>query len=42
VTELKSLPAAQAIEDFDAIRSLTPAADTELLALNDDLLALRP
>jgi anti-sigma factor RsiW len=37
-------PSAEALENFEAIRGLgsTPAGDEELLALNDDLLALMP
>jgi hypothetical protein len=44
VATVQELPSAEALEDFDAIRGLssTPAADEELLALNEDLLALMP
>lgn len=44
VATVEKLPSAEVLEDFEAIRGLssTPAADEELLALNEDLLALMP
>ena len=44
VATVQKLPSAKVLEDFEAIRGLssTPAADEELLALNDDLVALMP
>jgi hypothetical protein len=44
VATVESPPSAEVLENFEAIRCLsaTPAADEELLALNDDLLALMP
>ena len=44
VATVQKLPSAELLEDFEAIRGLssTPAADEELLALNEDLLALMP
>jgi anti-sigma factor RsiW len=44
VATVESLPSTEALQDFEAIRrlSLTPAGDEELLALNEELRALRP
>ena len=44
VATVESPPSAEVLENFEAIRSLsaTPAADEELLALNEELSALMP
>ena len=44
VATVQRPPSAEVLKDFDAILGLssTPAADEELLALNEDLLALMP
>jgi len=44
VATVQKLPSTEVLENFDAIRGLgsKPAADEELLALNEDLLALMP
>lgn len=44
VATVESPPSAEVLEDFEAIRRLspTPAADEELLELNEELLALAP